>query len=163
MGKIYCDFEFNSFKGELMSIGLVNSMGVALYNIFPYPKAVVNDWVARNVEPHLFGATPDGIENLCLDVAEFQKVLQAYLQKEEGEIRIVTDWPDDVKYFSELLITGPGTMIDIPGIVFEVKRVDAYVDDRPLQGAVQHHALWDALQLRRCLTGFSNYEAFRTT
>jgi hypothetical protein len=163
MGKIYCDFEFNSHKGELMSIGLVNSLGVVLYNVFPRPKAPIDPWVQRNVVPYLDAATPSGIWPLHLGVEEFQKVLQAYLQKEEGEIRIITDWPDDVKYFSELLITGPGTMVDIPGIVFEVQRVDPYVQDRALQGAVQHHALWDALQLRRCLTGFSNYEAFRTT
>ena len=163
MTNIFLDTEFNSFKGELMSIGMVTSLGVALYNVFPTPKAPIDPWVARNVVPHLDSGTPSGIWPLHLDVPGFQKVLQEYLQKQEGEIRIITDWPDDVKYFSDLLITGPGTMVDIPGIVFEVKRVDAYLDDRPLQGAVQHHALWDALQLRRCLTGFSNYEAFRTT
>jgi hypothetical protein len=163
MGKIYVDFEFNSYQGEVMSVGLVNSMGVALYNVFPAPKEPINPWVLRNVVPYLDAGTPEGIRTRHLDVPEFQIVLQEYLQKEEGEIRIVTDWPDDVKYFSELLITGPGTMVNIPGIVFEVQRVDAYVQDRALEGAVQHHALWDALQLRRCLTGFSNREEFRTT
>lgn len=163
MGKVYVDFEFNSYQGEVMSVGLVNSKGVALYNVFPPPQAPINPWVERNVVPYLIAGTPEGIRNYCLSVAEFQQVLQEYLQKEEGEIRIVTDWPDDVKYFSELLITGPGTMVNIPGIVFEVVRVDAYTDIRPLEGAVQHHALWDALQLRRCITGFSNYEGFRTT
>lgn len=163
MGRIFVDFEFNSYKGEVMSVGLVNSMGVALYNIFPKPQAPINDWVDQNVVPQMESGTPNGIRPLRLDAERFQEVLQAYLQKEEGEIEIVADWPDDVKYFSELLITGPGRMISIPGIVFRVVRVDAYTDVRPLEGAVQHHALWDALQLRRCITGFSNYEAFRTT
>ena len=163
MGIIYCDFEFNSFKGEVMSIGLVKENGEALYNVFPQPKAPIDSWVAKNVVPYLDAGTPSGILPHHLTVERFQDLLQEYLQKEEGEIRIVTDWPDDVKYFSELLITGPGTMVNIPGIVFEVKRVDAYIDAKPLAGAVQHHALWDALQLRRCLTGFSNYMAFGST
>ncbi|BDD79646.1 hypothetical protein [Burkholderia phage FLC9] len=162
MGKIYCDFEFNSYKGEVMSVGLVKENGEALYNVFPKPKAPINPWVARNVVPYLDQA-PSGIWAPHLTVEEFQQVLQAYLQKEEDEIRIVTDWPDDVKYLSELLITGPGTMVNIPGIVFEVKRVDAYSYARTLDGAVQHHALWDALQLRYCLTDNSDYKAFQPT
>jgi hypothetical protein len=163
MGIVYCDFEFNSYQGEVMSVGLVKENGEALYNVFPKPLKPINSWVAKNVVPYLDSGTPSGVWPLHLSVGRFQNLLQEYLQKEEGEIRIVTDWPDDVKYLSELLITGPGTMVNVPGIVFEVKRVDAYTDVKPLNGAVQHHALWDALQLRYCLSGKSDYEAFRAT
>lgn len=163
MGRVFCDFEFNSYKGEVMSVGLVKENGEALYNVFPPPQAPINDWVARNVSPYLISGTPEGIRIFCLSVEEFQQVLQVYLRKEEDEIRIITDWPDDVKYFSELLITGPGKMVNIPGIVFEVKRVNAYSYARTLDGAVQHHALWDALQLRYCLTDNSDYKAFQPT
>jgi hypothetical protein len=101
----------------------VKENGEALYNVFPPPRQALDSWVTKNVVPHLNSGTPSGIWPLRPNVERFQKVLQEYLQKEEGEIRIVTDWPDDVKYLSELLITGPGTMMNIPGIVFEVKRV----------------------------------------
>jgi hypothetical protein len=141
----------------------VKENGEALYNVFPPPRQALDSWVTKNVVPHLNSGTPTGIWPLRPNVERFQKVLQEYLQKEEGEIRIVTDWPDDVKYLSELLITGPGTMMNIPGIVFEVKRVNAYTDVDSLKGAVQHHALWDALQLRYCLTGKTDYEPFRAT
>lgn len=63
---------------------------------------------------------------------------------------VIADWPVDIQHLCDLLITGPGTMIDIPGITFEVKRVDAY--PTTLAGAVQHNAWWDAMALRHKLT-----------
>ena len=48
------------------------------------------------------------------------------------------------------MLTGPGTMIDIPCVTFEVHRVDAYPTDLP--GAIRHNAWWDAKALQRKLT-----------
>lgn len=62
---------------------------------------------------------------------------------------VISDWPDDIRYFCELLITGPGQMIALPGVRFEVRRVDAY--PTTLEGAVQHNALWDACALQAAL------------
>lgn len=158
MGRIYLDTEFNGFKGELLSVGLINDAGASLYAVFPPPPNGLDLWVATHVVP-ILDSVPRGIPAEHTSITAFQKVLQRFLRAEgEEEIRIVTDWPDDVKYFSELLITGPGKMIDIPGIVFEVVRVDAYVS--PPMGAVQHNAMWDAIALRYCLTGEVGYWAF---
>ena len=49
----------------------------------------------------------------------------------------------------ELLITGPGKMIALPGIRFEVVRIDAY--PTTLRDAVQHNALWDACALHAAI------------
>jgi hypothetical protein len=59
---------------------------------------------------------------------------------------VISDWPDDIKYFCQELITGPGKMVDIPGITFEVVRVDAWPNKIP--GALQHNAYWDAIALK---------------
>jgi hypothetical protein len=63
---------------------------------------------------------------------------------------IFADWPDDIRYFCELIITGPGTMVNISNLTFRVVRCDAYPTD--LNGAIQHNAYWDAMALRHVLT-----------
>lgn len=160
MAVYFLDTEFNGYKGQLVSVGLVKEDGTAFYAVLPAPpEKLIDPWVRANVIP-IINAVPQGIPSRHLSVAALQDALQEYLQGEkEEEIRIVADWPDDVKYFSDLLITGPGKMINIPGIVFEVKRVDAYPSS--LVGAVQHNAIWDALALRFHLTGESNWCAFK--
>lgn len=158
MKRIFIDTEFNGYKGGLLSIGLVKESGESLYTVFPPPSERTDMWVASNVIP-ILGSTPHGIPTRHMSVGRFQELLQEYLQKEGDDIQIVSDWPDDIKYFSELLITGPGKMIDIPGIDFAVRRVDPYL--HPMKGAVQHHAMWDALCLRSCLMDREDYHAFQ--
>ena len=79
------------------------------------------------------------------DVCDF---LEDYFFGDKN-ILIYTDWPDDVAYICKALITGPGKMINIPSIRFEVVRVDAYPTQ--LRDAVQHNAYWDAQALRTLL------------
>jgi hypothetical protein len=67
---------------------------------------------------------------------------------------IVTDSPVDVGRFCRALSTGPDggwASADYPRMTFEVHNVDCYPTD--LEGAVQHNAWWDAMALRRKLTG----------
>ena len=59
---------------------------------------------------------------------------------------IVADWPDDIRYLCELLITGPGKCVKLDGLKFEWVRADAWPNEIP--GAVQHNAWWDAQALR---------------
>lgn len=58
---------------------------------------------------------------------------------------LFADWPDDIRYFCQALITAPGEMVNIPRLTFHIVRVDAY--PTTLEGAVQHNALWDARAL----------------
>ena len=63
-----------------------------------------------------------------------------------SDLVIIADWPDDIRYFCQAIITAPGQMVNIPRLTFELARVDAYPSQ--LAGAVQHNALWDARALR---------------
>jgi hypothetical protein len=67
----------------------------------------------------------------------FQVKLQKYLEKFDS-IEIIADWPDDIRYFCESLITGPGTMIKTKKeLSFKIIRIDSV-------SKLPHNALADA-------------------
>lgn len=146
----YLDTEFNGYNGKLISVGLVSEDGRCLYlvnNKLTYFK--LTDWVKENVAP-LLNYVPIGVVPLSLDQYQFGHAIEDFFKQSDTPITVHVDWPDDVKYFSECLITGPGTMIDISGISFRVHRVDAYPND--IKGCIQHNAIWDAIALKYKLT-----------
>lgn len=161
MRNVYMDFEFNGLGGHILSLGLVDEEGNGRYYVFKNEAdegKEIQPWVAENVVPKLmdFYRTVDGYNILTyegstgdvqLDLVDFLKPMI----EEHGAVNLVSDWPDDIKYMSQLMITGPGTMIDLPGIHFEVARVDAYPN--MFIKLVQHNAISDALALRWKLTG----------
>jgi hypothetical protein len=106
----------------------------------------MDGWVADNVKPFLL----DGHDPISVFPGEFGIWISQYLNGDPAPV-IVTDWPDDIRYFCEVIITGPGEMIKVPGLTFEMHRVDAYPTTLP--GAVQHNAWWDAMALRHLLRG----------
>ena len=148
----YLDTEFNGYQGELISLALVSENGRCGYYVFP-PPANLDPWVAANVLP-IVEACP--VIPIVLPRALTQRHLAALLRNDgllgepDRAPHVIADWPVDIQHLCDLLITGPGTMIDIPGITFEVKRVDAY--PTTLAGAVQHNAWRDAMALRHKLT-----------
>jgi len=107
----------------------------------------MNEWVYDNVIGVIDTANASAER---LPVAEWAKAIEIYLHGDDNPL-IVSDWPSDVEYFARLMITGPGQMIMVPRIMFEVARVDAY--PTTVDGAVQHNALWDARALRAKLSG----------
>lgn len=140
--KYYLDTEFDGFGGPLISIALVCEDGRSLYGIVR--RTADDAWVDANVIPHLYSAPFQVIEYAPTTMTSLHNCLEAFF-KGDGDIRVMADWPDDIKYLSECLITGPGTMIHIPSIEFSVRRVDAYPTRVP--GAIQHNAWWDATAL----------------
>jgi hypothetical protein len=136
------DFEFCSHNNVPLTMALVRSDRMSMYVGFKdSPTDNLDPWVMKNVVP-LFNKAVIPIR--WRTTKEIQEDLEKFF-KGDDHIRIVTDWPDDVAYFSKLLLTGPGTMINIPGITFEVIRIDAYPSR--LKGAIAHNAHWDALAL----------------
>ena len=138
--KFYLDTEFNAFGGKLMSMALVpedvNSPEF-------YQELDMNDqlhpWVRDNVVPHMFKPK--------VTYSEFQTQLALYLFKFD-DITIVADWPDDIRYFCEALITGPGERINTPSnIKFELDLNIKYTSEVP------HNALWDARAIRDAYNG----------
>ena len=133
--RLFLDTEFNSFGGKLISMALVPEDP----NMREFYKELemrdqLHPWVKENVVPHLI--------TVPCSHHEFQQALGQYLW-EVGECTIVADWPDDIRYFCESLITGPGTMLSfVHNIKFELDFGIEY------DSLVPHNALHDARAIR---------------
>lgn len=145
MTHYFLDTEFNEFGGDLISLALVSEDGE--HELYVATQcAQPGAWVAENVMPIIgvAGALP-----IMVPPNKFGAMIREFLADEPGLPQIVADWPDDIRYFCQALITAPGEMVAIPAVSFHLRRVDAY--PTTLEGAVQHNALWDARALRHRL------------
>lgn len=141
--RYFLDTEFNGFGGDLISLALVSEDGLRSLYLATECKSP-EPWVAENVLPIIDGGT----DPIMVQPDEFGKVICWFLQHDRRP-HVISDWPDDIRYFCQALITGPGQMVPIGAIAFEMVRIDAY--PTPLEGAVQHNALWDARALRQAV------------
>ena len=135
--KLFLDTEFNGFGGELISIALVpeDPAMPEFYKELEI-KCQLEPWVRDNVAPHLVLAP-------CTH-HEMQQALADYLWNTgASEITIVADWPDDIRYFCQALITGPGMMVTLLNhITFDLDLHINYTSQVP------HNALHDARAIR---------------
>ncbi len=129
---IYIDAEFNEFGGELISFAAVADNGREFYEVAhcANPKS----WVAENVMPVL-GRNPISLKDVKHGLSNFLSQYET--------IHIVADWPDDIKFFCELLIVGPGLRLDTPPLTLEIRR-----DIDSSKSEVPHNALHDARAIR---------------
>lgn len=141
---MFIDCEYNGMGGQLISIALVPE-DEQLEHF--YRELVINEpvesWVSDNVLPLLNQSQfmqVGGIYAPC-SRASLQADLAMYL-KQYDSIHVIADWPDDIKYFCDLLITGPGTRIDTPRLTMEIRRDLDCVSEQP------HNALADAIAIR---------------
>lgn len=134
--RLFLDTEFNGFGGSLISMALVpEEDGYQEFYKELNVSGQLDPWVRDNVVPHLT-LTPSSY-------SEFQQALANYLWV-MGECTIVADWPDDIKYFCEALITGPGEMHSfVPNIRFELDLGIEY------ESLVPHNALHDARAIKQ--------------
>lgn len=130
--KIWIDTEFNGYKGGLISVALVDVEGRTFYEAvecaFPRP------WVLDNVIPVI------GIP--CVTMELLQEKLEAWLESYTS-VHLIADWPDDIRYFCDLLITGPGARIGTPHLTMEIRR-----DLDGAKSKIPHNALEDALAIK---------------
>jgi hypothetical protein len=141
--KYFLDTEFDGFGGRLISLALVSEVGGSLYLATACDSPT--EWVRDNVMPIV---TAPGADPLFIEPDQFGRFIATFLRGDANPV-IIADWPDDIRYFCQALIVGPGRMVNIPALQFVMARVDAYPTN--LDGAVQHNALWDARALRHCL------------
>lgn len=134
--KLFIDVEFNSFQGELMSMGIVSECGEVFYHVLPLPENI-HPWVQENVVPVLIHEP----ESRALFEAKLHKFLGQF---KEG-FHLIADWPEDIKHFMDALIIGPGERLSCPPFICEVRR-DIHSGD----SAVPHNALEDAVAIKRC-------------
>ena len=135
--RFFLDTEFNGFGGKLMSMALVpENLNAPEFYCEIEVKDQLDPWVAVNVAPHMF--------QVPVGYGVFQFALSRYLLNiEYDEIIIVADWPDDIRYFCEAMITGPGERIIMPtNIMFELDFSIKY------ESMVPHNALHDARAIR---------------
>lgn len=114
--------------GELISLALVSELGQEFYQVLDCANP--EPWVAEHVIPVL--------EKDSVTRSELQTLLQNFLFQFD-DITIIADWPDDIKYFCEALITGPGVALNHPPIRFVLDRTLSSEDSK-----VPHNALHDA-------------------
>lgn len=148
--RYFLDTEFNGHGGELISLALVRDDLHSLYftiNEGRQGKTYI-PWVRSNVIPVLNSVPPLLGFSVRGNHATLATTIADYL-KDDSDPLIVTDWPDDIRYFCGAVITAPGEMVNIPRLKFEMVRVDSY--PTRLADAVQHNAWWDALALRQKL------------
>ncbi|AFU87948.1 Rnase H [Caulobacter phage CcrColossus] len=150
--RYFLDTEFNGFGGCILSLALVAQNGASLYLVWPTNDMPEDPdpWVLQNVIP-LMDKVPDNVRTIEVrrGTDDAARHIAEFLRGDPAP-EIVTDWPDDIRYFCETVITGPGQMIAIPRLAFQMLRVDAY--PTTLAGAVQHNAFWDAWALHTLLT-----------
>ena len=133
--KFWIDTEFNEHKGELISMALVGEDGLEWYQVLPMNEKP-GLWVAEHVMPVLG-------KKAMASRFEAQMSLQSFLAPYES-VHVVADWPEDIRYFCELLITAPGERINTPLLTMEIRR-----DIDTKDSLIPHNALEDARALRR--------------
>lgn len=141
--RYFLDTEFNGFGGELISLALVPEHDdQEFYVSLPLPE-VLHPWVEVNVIPYL-RHVPTGVDYaLSREHAAVQ--LATYLQGDRDPV-IVADWPDDIAHFCLLLVTGPGEMVEVDDLGFELLRTPGFSSAR--NSKVPHNALYDARALK---------------
>ena len=132
--RLWIDTEFNDYRGELISMALVDDEGREWYEVLECKTP--SPWVAKHVMPRL--------EKAPIALSAFQKALEEFLRPYPA-IHIVADWPDDIHHFCQALITGPGYRIDTPPLTMEIRRD---LNDAAQWSETPHNALSDARVLR---------------
>jgi hypothetical protein len=129
--RFWIDTEFNEFRGDLISIALVDEDGREFYEVLPCERP--GNRVAANVMP-ILNKPP-------ISLPELQRRLQNWLMHYPS-MHLVADWPEDIEHFCRVLIVGPGLRLNTPPLTMEVRR--------DLDGASQlpHNALADAKAIR---------------
>ena len=141
--RYFLDTEYNGVGGALLSLGLVPDDGDELYLTFQTDDPIV-DWVQRHVVPYL-DTVPEQLSCPRLSRKDAVHALERYLRHDPEPI-IVADWPEDVAQFCNLLVTGPGEMVDLRHLTFRLTPMSNF--STAANSKVPHNALHDARALR---------------
>jgi hypothetical protein len=145
--RYFLDTEYNGIGGALLSLALVPEDGEELYLTFATDD-VISTWVQRNVIPYL-DTVPDSLTCPRLSRPDAAHALERYLRHDPDPL-IVADWPEDVALFCNLLVTGPGDMIDLRNLTFRLTPLSNF--STAANSKVPHNALHDARALRDHIT-----------
>lgn len=141
--RYFLDTEYNGVGGALLSLALVPDRGDELYLTLQTFDPIL-DWVERNVIPYL-DSVSEQLSCPRLSRSNAAHALQTFLSHDE-EALIVADWPEDIAQLCNLMITGPGGMIDTGHITFRLMPMSNF--STAANSKVPHNALHDARALR---------------
>ena len=154
--RYFLDTEFDGFGGPLISLALVpEDSGEEFYVVLDQPAT--NPWVQRHVEPFL-DHVPEGLRSPRLDRAAASHALAQWLAHDDGA-EIIADWPEDLAFLANLLVTGPGRMHQVHGLVLRFVPLPGFCT--AANSAVPHNALHDARALREHLIGLGLADDWR--
>ena len=141
--RYFLDTEYNGWGGALLSLALVPDEGEELYLTLDW-EGPLEPWVERNVLPYL-DTVPNALVSPRLSRADAARAVAHYLAG-DPEPLIVADWPEDIAQFNALLLTGPGTMVEVPPLTFRFVELTGF--STAANSKVPHNALHDARSLR---------------
>lgn len=141
--RYFLDTEFNGFGGALIALALVPEDGAEFYATLACEEEIVA-WVERNVMPYL-DHVPVGMHSPRLSRLQAAESLSDYLAIDPAP-EILADWPEDISQFCNLLMTGPGDMVMIPPLRFQLLPLAGFSTANASR--VPHNALHDARALR---------------
>lgn len=130
---MFIDCEFNGGGGKLLSMAIVADDGCEFYEVIECNDPII-PWVQDNVMPIL---NKDPIPEYV-----FKNKLWNFLMWYD-KINLIADWPDDIKYFLDSVILGPGKMMSMASFTCEIRR-----DISSYESALPHNALEDARAIR---------------
>jgi hypothetical protein len=141
--RYFLDTEYNGIGGALLSLALVPDDGDDLYLTLWTDEALV-DWVERHVVPYL-DMVPEQLKCPRLSKHDAAHALERYLRHDD-EALIYADWPEDIAQFCDLMITGPGDMVELRHLTFRLAPMSNF--STAANSKVPHNALHDARALR---------------
>lgn len=141
--RYFLDTEYNGVGGALLSLALVPDDGDELYLTFKVDEPLV-EWVERHVVPFL-DKVPEQLSCPRLSKHDAVHALERYLRHDEQPL-IYADWPEDLAQFCNLMVTGPGDMIDVRDLTFRLVPMSNF--STAANSKVPHNALHDARALR---------------
>jgi len=141
--RYFLDTEYNGIGGELLSLALVPDDGDELYLTFRTSGPLL-DWVELHVVPYL-DSVSEQLSCPRLSRQDAAHALERYL-RHDGDTLIFADWPEDIAQFCNLMITGPGDMIDVRDVNFRLLPMTNF--STAANSKVPHNALHDARALR---------------
>jgi hypothetical protein len=146
--RYFLDTEYNGVGGALLSLALVPESGDELYLTFKTPEPLL-DWVERNVVPYL-DMVPEQLSCPRLTRSDGAQALERFLLHDEKAL-IIADWPEDIAQLCNLMITGPGEMIEAREVAFCLLPMSNF--STAANSRVPHNALHDARALRDHIVG----------
>ena len=141
--RYFLDTEYNGVGGELLSLALVPDDGDELYLTLEIRTAGRSGSSAMSCLISI--RFPSSSPVRASERADAAHELERYLRHDEEPL-IFADWPEDIAQFCDLMITGPGDMVEVRHVTFRLSPMTNF--STAANSKVPHNALHDARALR---------------